>query len=514
MTASNFGAFYQAVHGGRTPFRWQIELLDRIIEKGWPDTIDLPTSSGKTSVIDVAIFLLALEAGKSLEERRAAIRTFFVVDRRIVVDETYEHARQIAEELRSPADHATKEVAVGLRRYDGRLPLQVSRMRGGMLRDSGWADEPNQPLICLSTVDQVGSRLLFRGYQVNEGTRPVHAGLIGMDSLIILDEAHLSRAFVETVQALGKRYRVATEKFPQIVMMSATPKPGENVFRMDPAWIEADAGTLKPRLSASKLEELREPKRRFEDEMVSAAKDLGGMVKTGVVGVIANTIASAREIFDKLSGEKVLLIGRNRPWCAENLWRTYKERIEAKPNRVSEALLYVVATQTVEVGANISFEALVTESAPIDALRQRFGRLNRLGSATESRAIIVRRLKEDPVYGERTDATWEFLKEREPVDFGVLAVSRMLDGHDIEPMVSRPSRAPLVLPAYMELWSQTNPPPEPDPGVAPFLHGPGALETADVQIVWRENLAKGESRNGANSLTLLRPRRAKPRRCR
>jgi CRISPR-associated endonuclease/helicase Cas3 len=487
LTTSDFTAFYRAVHG-RTPFRWQIELLERVAEKGWPDTIQLPTSSGKTSVIDIAIFLLALEAGKPLNERCAAMRTFFAVDRRIVVDEAWEHARSIAEKLRSPDDHVIEEVAKQLRRYGGRLPLQVSRMRGGMVRDSGWADEPNQPLVCLSTVDQVGSRMLFRGYQVNQRTRPVHAGLIGIDSLVILDEAHLSNAFAETMQSLAGRYTRPGEKFPRIVNMSATAKDHADVFCMKTQWIEEDSSVLKPRLAASKPAVLRDPKKRFEDEIANAAKELGAALKTGVVGVITNTVASARAAFDKLAGHRVLLIGRNRPWCAEKLWQEYGSRMKADRDRTSKEVLYVVATQTVEVGANISFDALATESAPIDALRQRFGRLNRLGLAAESKAIIVLRPKGDPVYGAPTEATWKFLKGREPVDFGVLAMNRMLDGQDREPMLSRRSRAPLVFPGHIELWSQTNPPPEPDPDIAPFLHGPEALEAADVQIVWRENL--------------------------
>jgi CRISPR-associated endonuclease/helicase Cas3 len=503
MTASDFSLFYQAVHG-RAPFRWQSELLERITKKGWPDTIQLPTSSGKTSVIDIAVFLLALDAGNSLQDRRATIRTFFVVDRRIVVDEAYEHACTIAKKLQSPANPATRMVADQLLRYGGGLPLQVSRMRGGTVRDSGWTDEPNQPLICLSTVDQLGSRLLFRGYQVNERTRSVHAGLAGVDSLIILDEAHLSNAFSETLQALAGRYTLPVEKFPRIVTMSATAKGSSDVFRMESEWIEADAHSLKPRLTASKPAELRESRKRFEDEMVSATKESGAGMKTGVVGVIANTIASAREVFDKLKGD-VLLIGRNRPWCSEQLWKEYRGQIEAKAGRVSKGLLYVVATQTVEVGANISFDRLVTECAPVDALRQRFGRLNRLGELLESPATIVRRPKDDPIYGPQTDATWRFLTEHQPVDFGVLAMDRTLAGQDLDSMVSRRSRAPLIFPGHLELWAQTNPPPRPDPEVAPFLHGPEALETDDVQIVWREDMAQGREKDWPTLVELAPP---------
>lgn len=506
MTIDSFSAFYSAIHG-HPPFVWQQELLKRVVTKGWPPTIAMPTSSGKTSVIDVAIFHLALDAGQGAFERRSSLRTFFIVDRRIVVDEAFDHAEKIANGLRDAADGAVKEVADRLKVFGGELPLQVSKMRGGMLRDNAFTDEPNQPTVCLSTVDQVGSRLLFRGYQVGERSRSVHAGLIGNDSLLILDEAHLSNAFHQTLQSVTTKYSRWAERVPArpptVVKMSAT-TIGEDIFGLKEEWIERDAEVLGVRLHASKPAELRETKMKFEDEMAAAAKELASGIKAGVVGVIANTVGSAREIFNKLNGEKVLLIGRNRPWCTEQLWREYKERISARPERERKGLLFVVATQTVEVGANIDFDALASESAPLDSLRQRFGRLNRLGRDGEAKAIIVLRPRADLVYGEATNLAWSFLNVHKPVDFGVLAMNILLEDVDVQPLNSKASEAPLLFPGHLEWWAQTSPAPDPSPDVAPFLHGPDATDAADVQIVWREDLLS-ENEGEWNDLVELMP---------
>ena len=490
MRIEEFSSFYRDIHE-HPPFVWQEELLKRVVAEGWPGTIAMPTSSGKTSAIDVAVFHLALEAGQSAAERRSSLRTFFIVDRRIVVDEAFDHAEKIALALRNATDGVVRQVAERLMMFGGEVPLQVSKMRGGMLRDNGWTDEPNQPTICLSTVDQVGSRLLFRGYQVGERSRSVHAGLVGNDSLLILDEAHLSNAFHQTLQAITGQYAKWADRpparTPVVVKMSATTH-GEDVFALKEEWIERDRDVLGKRLRASKPTELRETKKKFEDDMAAAAREVAANIGDGVVGIIANTVGSAREIFNRLNGDRVLLIGRNRPWSAEKLWDQYKKRIAARPDRERKGLLYVVATQTVEVGANIDFDALVSEAAPLDSLRQRFGRLNRLGRDGEANGVIILRPNEDLVFGEATNATWVFLQAHAPIDFGVLAVDALLRGVDAGRLNSKASEAPLLFPGHLEWWVQTSPEPTPSPDVAPFLHGPDALDAADVQIVWREDL--------------------------
>jgi len=134
LTIDSFSSFYRAIHG-YPPFLWQQELLKRVVAEGWPATIAMPTSSGKTSAIDVAVFHLALEAGKSAFERRSSLRTFFIVDRRVVVDEAFDHAAKIANRLHESNNGVVKEVADRLNIFGGEVPLQVSKMRGGMLRD-------------------------------------------------------------------------------------------------------------------------------------------------------------------------------------------------------------------------------------------------------------------------------------------------------------------------------------------------------------------------------------------
>src|SRR6185312_7974164 len=96
-------------------------------------------------------------------------------------------------------------------------------------RDRSWAASLVQPMIICSTVDQTGSRLLFRGYGVSPQARPIHAALVAQDSLLIIDEAHISRPFIQTQQWVEqyRRYQptgAETGQLPfQLIQMTATP---------------------------------------------------------------------------------------------------------------------------------------------------------------------------------------------------------------------------------------------------------------------------------------------------
>ena len=503
MTGTDFARFYKAVHD-REPFPWQERLAAQVLAGEWPDTITVPTGCGKTSVTDIAVFALAAQAGLPTRERTAPLRILFVVDRRLVVDDVSRHVKKIAEAIEGGGTEELRWVREQLRRFGGPCPLQTAVLRGGMYRSNTWADAPNQPLVCVSTVDQVGSRLLFRGYGVSDGRRPVDAGLVGNDSLLIVDEAHLSRPFLDTLEWV-QRYQgdAWRDKKPvpglRFVQMSATVRDEREAFRLEQGDFESEA--LKPRLEAEKIAELKEASNLPQAAAEKAVRlaDAGA----GVVGVVLNTVAAARAAFDALAsdgGDRILLTGRVRPYDRDRLLKAYLDRMKADRKREPKngERFFVVATQTVEVGADLDFDALVTEAASLDALRQRFGRLNRLGKQPSARAVILRAKRAkgtDWIYGDALENAWKWLNEQATggsIDFGVAKMGDLFRRLGNDNLVVRPAEGPLLFPAHLDAWAQTNPAPTADPDVAPFLHGEKALETADVQIVWRADLENAD----------------------
>jgi len=522
LHAEEFDAFFESVHGTK-PFPWQSRLAREVCTTGrWPSALDLPTGAGKTAAIDIAVFHLAMEAGRGAE-RRACARILFVVDRRLVVDDAFLRAEKIAVRLKSGATPILRRVASALAHLaeSPETPLACVRLRGGTPREPDWARTPSQPIVVVSTVDQVGSRLLFRGYGISESMRPIHAGLLGEDALWLLDEAHLAQPLVETVRGIRQLQSAVEGARPlEITTLSATQDEAA------PELLSSEDRAhelLGRRLTASKQAELVLVKGANDFEEIAAQRamlfsSVGGG-PAGVVAVVVNRVASARRIFDLLTArtrregddgaDVALLIGRSRDLDREANLATLLPRMRAQDKQAGRPL-FVVATQTVEAGADLDFDALVTEIAPLDSLRQRFGRLNRMGREIETRAAIVARDSQvagraaaDPLYGGALRSTWDLLTEKATkaggkkaptaiIEFGVAAADAWLPPRgDLERFLAPRQSAPLLLRAFVERWASTSTTPVDDPEVSLFLHGP-ERGPADVQIVWRADFRPEE----------------------
>ncbi len=577
LTAEDFGRFFEEVHG-YAPFPWQKRLLAEIVEKRegkWPSTLDLPTGSGKTAAIDIAVFHLALEADR-IAERRAPVRIAFVVDRRLVVDDAFVRGRKLEAALAEPPlGSVSARVADRLRMLSGDgPPLIARRLRGGIPREDDWARTPAQPTVLCSTVDQIGSRLMFRGYGVSDSMKPVHAGLIGSDCLILLDEAHLAEPFRQTMHWTdiyrGPNWRESNIAAPWgFSLLTAT--PAENT-RETFSLGDEDKSTpvLKRRLEAEKVVRLVPPaKSRKETEGAteiddedegssSSAKDLERRssaivaqvqnaieyfddAKHGVsrpaIGVVVNRVARAREVFNRISEkfaeapgnssargltpELVLMIGPARPVDQDDLvekLQPIRTRLwAAGENRELNRPLLLVATQCIEAGVDIDLDALITEVAPIDSLRQRFGRLNRAGRDIKPYAAIIADKSDisaradDPVYRKAIKPAWDYLvrvaKKKNgalSVDFGIETMNR-LSPPDCDALTARQD-APVLLPAHLDLLSQTSPIPAADPEVALYLHGPDR-QPDSITIIWRADIDPSwRDQDVIRLLTLVPPR--------
>jgi CRISPR-associated endonuclease/helicase Cas3 len=585
LEQSDFPVFFDEVYGYE-PFPWQTRLLQNIVEHDgeWPAMLDLPTGSGKTAAIDIAVFHLALEAD-CCEARRAPVRIVFIVDRRLVVDDAFERANKLAAALSRPGGPVTARVAEQLKKLSGDGPALIARrLRGGIPREDDWARTPSQPTVLCSTVDQVGSRLLFRGYGVSDSMKPVHAGLLGSDALLLLDEAHLAEPMRQTLEWVqvyrGPAWCEVRPAAPWgVTLLTATPgderqesRPLNTGESRAPFTLDAkdrEHPVLARRLNSPKPVQLRRPiaprksgdpadesdeevagdrgesdakalERRVDaivKEVLGARKHFSNAENGAIspaIGVVVNRVARARAVFEKLKdvlradimegavGEPVLMIGPARAVDRMELVRDLDpirtRTYQAGESRNLQHPLIIVATQCVEVGVDIDFDALITELAPLDALRQRFGRLNRAGRDIVPYATIVTAKSdigsryEDPVYGGTLRPAWEALDaeaERRgngaEVDFGISAFAiPMTTG-----ALAAKDDAPVLLPAHVDLLCQTSPIPAADPDLALYLHGPRRRLDA-ITVVWRadvdqERQGPGEMRR---LLTLVPPRSA------
>ena len=97
----------------------------------------------------------------------------------------------------------------------------------------------------------------------------------------------------------------------------------------------------------------------------------------------------------------------------------------------------------------------------------------------------------DPVYGASLANTWKWLKSKatgDVFDFGVSAVRRQPKGSSWFRLNAPAEDAPVLFPAHLDCWVQTNPRPTPEPDPAWFLHGPKKPGEPDVQIVFRNDI--------------------------
>ena len=418
MRREDFGAFFAELHAGATPFAWQRRLLDHVASSSrWPEVIGAPTGCGKTSVIDVHVFVNALDAAG---EMRVPRRMSLVVNRRALVDDHRDHADRLRLALES-AEPGTvvarvAELLRGLR-VRGPLdddpdasPLIVTTLRGGDEPDRRWRDDPTACAVLCATPDMWGSRLLLRGYGTRPYARPVEAGLLGHDDVLVVDEAHLNRQLITTARRVAEltatRPTLGAVPVLQVVETTATPASSVSAMGVQPDDVAHDE-VLHRRLHAVKslsllpvdpvlLAGVGRPNKRLVDTYVEACWVLRDQLAGGTIGCLVNTVGLAVAVASRLQasahtggrGSSVVecLVGPMRPYDMAQL-RVRRPGLFTLDG--NDQVQFLVSTQTLEVGVDLDLRGLVTGLAPGSALAQRFGRVNRIGRADDGAPVVV-----------------------------------------------------------------------------------------------------------------------------
>ena len=208
------------------------------------------------------------------------------------------------------------------------------------------------------------------------GTRGFEMQLSEMtNGLFILDEihaydAHTTSLILEILKILKNNYNA------EMLIMSATlPTFIKNLFK-DNLGISAEIKMDKDELEKFTRHEVNVIQGNILDNFDAINGDLN---KGKRVLVVCNTVLRAQEVFEELSEDI-----ENSGLLHSRFMLRDREKIEKSLDKLD----LLVGTQAIEVSLDIDYDVLYSEPAPIDALIQRFGRVNRKGWDKDQLALV------------------------------------------------------------------------------------------------------------------------------
>lgn len=526
--SENFQFFFKTLTHNE-PFPWQEHLFVRFEQDEFPKDCVVPTGLGKTSIMAVWLLSLAshVQRGKTAGFPR---RLIYVVNRRTVVDQSTQEAQELLNALSAkpelkPVNEALRFLTVYA---ENEQPFVISTLRGQFADNAEWRNDPARPAIIAGTVDMIGSRLLFSGYGCGYKSRPLHAGFLAQDCLLIHDEAHLEPAFQQLIETMKSEQANCGDPYPfHVIALTATSRSAqEKPFTLT----EKDHTNefVKKRITAKKGVSFREIKeaKKVGEEIAEFAQTTYQTSNQAIL-IFLNTLEDIQKAADALKKKKQhvqVLTGTQRGWERDRLAEEDPifARFLPNPKTVSQegATVYLLCTSAGEVGVNISADHLICDTVPIERMIQRFGRVNRFGEGENDAHIDIFTAKPDQVSsaqgGNEIDASevktnsksplaqactdtlslLQRLTQREdgrfsasPSELAKLPVTELLAAFSPEPII------PAVNEVLFDAWALTSihKPLPGRPPVADWLHGIAEWDPLETYIAWREEVSLSEA---------------------
>jgi CRISPR-associated endonuclease/helicase Cas3 len=485
-------AFETLTANPRGPFPWQESLfLDWFSQGETPTSCCLPTGMGKTSI--VAVWLIALGYGADVPRRLV-----YVVNRRTVVDQTTNEVERLRENLSKL-------------KLPGLDTLAISTLRGQFADNREWSADPSRPAVIVGTVDMIGSRLLFSGYGVGFKAKPLHAGFLGQDALIVHDEAHLEPAFQRLIEAIREEQTRCKDFAPfHVIELTATTRStnSDHSFELtaeernppevipEPTEDEPSIHTVWRRLKARK--ELVLTPAEDEKAVPRAIARIAETYKDRQAAVLVfvrslEAVETVRRDLEKTKRPVVPLTGTIRGKERDELVEKTEFRRFLKDAGPGETA-YLVCTSAGEVGIDISADHMVCDLSTFESMAQRFGRVNRYGLRDDTRIDVVYPSKFDdkdklsPARAATLKLLHQLHGEASPKALGDLRgrtdlPCRIEDAFAPEPVILAAND---ILFDAWALTSITQSMPG-RPEVAPYLHGI-SVDPPQITVAWRAEL--------------------------
>ena len=494
--------------------RWQRRLFDEFVAGRIPAVVKVPTGGGKTAIILVFLAALAEQAERGVVTlpRRIAL----VVDRRALVDQATGLAEKV---LRAHQEGRLGTVTSALSRLSAsQMALAVSTLRGELADNGNWSLDPSTPAIIVGTPDMIGSRLLFRGYGNGKVKRAQHAGLLGIDTLLVHDEAHLSPVFGAlireiAVQAAPSASAVGRPPLTVLEMTATTdhpapfdgtPQEGDDLDRellrrlLAKKTLHRITLPDKPPQRSTQREKAKwEARQRAQAAMEiaeQAAKLKGSgeaiavfLDKPDHVAIVADHLIDAGVPLEQIAVLTGTMRGHERDLVVQS--GTFARFLHSGAGGET---VFLICTSAGEIGLDVDADRILCDLVSVDRLIQRFEHGNRHGVRSKCPITLVEWSSLDL----KLQATLQLLATlpKSGCDASPLALSQLMtDPASYQRAIpDQPRRRRLEMP-IVEMWAMTSLPlnspaqpeifhiPEPDS----FIHGLDE-RVIDMELVWRE----------------------------
>lgn len=369
-----------------------------------------PTGSGKTE----AALLWALN-------RKRGTKVIYCLPTQVTSNAIFGRLQNIYPDEREGGKMVLRTALVHGRAKDYRLNQEDKKTANRDLEDSQTTD--------WRAFDYLLDRTFFRDYTVCTVDQLLTAGfnlknwelktLHLHGAKVIIDEIHLFQPYTLGLIVATMRYLTRFCGTTFYIMTATMPKGLRDLLCKQ-------LGIAEPLIDDSK-NDLARNEWRVRDEDITdpdVLDEIGAALGNGKkVLIVRNTVNDCIATYNALKDR----IGEDKRICLHSRMtgvdRREKERVvvdDLKTEEWKDKPFLLVATQVVEVSLDIDFDLLYTENAPLDALSQRAGRVNRARKKENTAVYIFKHTEvaEQYVYndvpqekGKYLNLSWELLRE-------------------------------------------------------------------------------------------------------